>query len=360
MVALDDGGLIRAGLNHVRVDGALREEGHVGVAAGFLFKGAGELKADDLALLLGLGHAGDRGKEALGRVDGDEVQIHAGEYVGDLFGLVFAHEAVVDIDAQKLLSDGAGKERRADRRIHAAGQAEKHLLIADLLAHGAQLRFEVIFHIIVARRAAHVIEEAAENLLTVVGVFDLRVELHAVDMRLFVCERGDGAQRGLRVAAEILGHFDHAVGVAHQHLRVGYVKKEGEGGVELGVQRAVFALFAGCDAATQLVRQKLHAVADAQNRYAKAKNLVLAVRRAFFIYAVRPAGEDQADGRHFLYARRGGGAGQNDRIHAELAHAPGDELLILAAEIEDDNRLIHANAASQVCRMGGENSLNKE
>ena len=128
--------------------------------------------------------------------------------------------------------------------------------------------------------------------------------------------------------------------MAHQHLRVGYVKKEGEGGVELGVQRAVFALFAGCDAAAQLVRQKLHAVADSEHRNSEIKNLRVAAQGFVRINAVGSAGKNYADGRNFFDFFKGNVAGLDFGINPKLAHAARDKLAVLSAEIENNYCLV--------------------
>ena len=55
MVALDYGGVAGAGLDHVRVDGALHQIVHPADLLGLFLKDADELLTDDLALALRLG-----------------------------------------------------------------------------------------------------------------------------------------------------------------------------------------------------------------------------------------------------------------------------------------------------------------
>ena len=114
VMALDGGRLAtrlaRAGLDDVRVDGALGQELHR-LAIGLQLLGNGEellpeLRADDAALLLGLGHAGEKLGVAVLGVDVDEVDVKLlGEDLLDLLGLVLAQQAVVDEDAGHLLAD---------------------------------------------------------------------------------------------------------------------------------------------------------------------------------------------------------------------------------------------------------------
>ena len=74
-MALDDGGLALAGLDHVRVDRALHEEVHRADLMRDLLEDADELLADDLPLPLRLFNARQTGQEALLRVDADEIQL---------------------------------------------------------------------------------------------------------------------------------------------------------------------------------------------------------------------------------------------------------------------------------------------
>ena len=144
VVALDVGRAgAAAGLDDVGVERALHEELDVlAVRAGLgddlarrLLEDPDELAADDLALLLGVADAGERGEELLGRVD--DLQLHAGggdEVPLDLLGLARAQQAVVDEHAGQLVADRALHERRGDRRVDAAGQPADDLLAADLRA----------------------------------------------------------------------------------------------------------------------------------------------------------------------------------------------------------------------------------
>ena len=134
-------GLHAVGLEDIGVDGALSEERHlVAHLAGLLLEHADELGADDLALGLGLGNAVEQGQEAVGSVNIDEVGVElVAEHVDDLLGLALAHEAVVHVHADELLADGLDQQGRDHGGVHAAGQGEQRLLVADLLAAGGDL-----------------------------------------------------------------------------------------------------------------------------------------------------------------------------------------------------------------------------
>ena len=87
-----------------------------------------------LALLFGVGDAGELVEEAVGGVDVDELDLEvAAEGVDDALGLFAAQEAVVDEDAGELVADGAVDEGGGDGGVDAAGERADDAAVADLL-----------------------------------------------------------------------------------------------------------------------------------------------------------------------------------------------------------------------------------
>ena len=128
------------GLEDVGVDRALREEGNAFQLAGFVRKDGDEFLADDLALALRLRDAGQQTQEMIGGVHIDQVGVKTFlEHLDDALGLVLAHEAVVDMHADQLLADGLDQQRRDDGAVHAAGESQQHLLVANLRTDGGNL-----------------------------------------------------------------------------------------------------------------------------------------------------------------------------------------------------------------------------
>ena len=88
--------------------------------------------------------------------------------------------------------------------------------------------------------------------------------------------------------------------------------------------------------ATKLVHHGLHPVADAKHREVGLQNPGGYGRRALVVHAGRAAGKDDPLGVQMRYPFAAGG-GRNDlRVDLQLADAPGDQVRILGAEI--DNR----------------------
>ena len=134
--------LYAVGLQNVGINRALRQEANALEPRSFFIEHLDEFAADDLALFLRLGHAGEEIEEAIGRVHVNQVRVHLmAEYVDDLLALALAHQPVIDMHADELLADGLDQKRRDDGRVHAAGQRQQDLLIADLRADGLHLFF---------------------------------------------------------------------------------------------------------------------------------------------------------------------------------------------------------------------------
>ncbi len=127
-------------LGDIGIDRALRQEGDIFLLAGFFFKHADKLSADDLTLLFRIGNAGQLVQETVHRVDIDEVGVQlVAEDLDDLFGLTLAEQAVIDVYADELLPDGLDQQGGDNRTIHTAGQGEEHLFSSNLFPDGSDL-----------------------------------------------------------------------------------------------------------------------------------------------------------------------------------------------------------------------------
>ena len=108
---------------------------------------------------------------------------------------------------------------------------------------------------------------------------------------------------------------------------------------QLDLRVAVLALVGGAHLAAQLVHHELQAVADAQHRQSKMQHALVGRRRIGVIDRRRPAGQHDARGMVALDFLERSGAGQDDGEDVLFADAARDELRVLRAEVEDDDRL---------------------
>ncbi|ENO87654.1 cytosine deaminase [Thauera linaloolentis 47Lol = DSM 12138] len=353
VVALDGVRLLvlgAAGLDHVGVDGALRQPLCVRELPGFGLEDLDELAADDLALLFRIGDALQVAHELPGGVHMHDLGVQAaGEHFHDQLAFVEAQQAVVDEHAGELVTDGAVDQRRGHRRVDAARQAEDNFLVTDLRADAPHGFVDVVGHVPVVAAAADIVHETPDHLLALDRVRDLGVELHAVEAACLVRHRGD---RGRVVAADELEarrQLGDLVAVAHPYV---------EQAVALGVgpvldaleqlrvaacahfRVAEFALAGAFDLAAELAGHGLHAVADAKHRHAELEHRLRCAPVLGFVHRIGTAGQDHALSTEAAHEFVRHVEGMKLAVHLLLAHTACNELGDLGAEVEDEDFLV--------------------
>ncbi len=211
-----------------------------------------------------------RVEEQVGGVVPDEVEADAvAERRLHLFELARAQQPVVDEHAVQPLADGLVDQDRGDGRIDAARQPEEHVRLADGGADRRHLLVDKGGGRPVAARAALDVGEIGEQAGAVLGVDDLRVELHA-DVRMPVApERGNRAL-GAGGRAESVGQAREVVAVAHPDRRPGGDAVEeriadGTLSIVKQVRTSELAALGALDGAAEGRRHRLQAVADAED-----------------------------------------------------------------------------------------------
>ena len=115
----------------------------------------------------------------------------------------------------------------------------------------------------------------------------------------------------------------------------------------------------GDNPAAQMVSQQLTAVANAQNGHAQREDGRVYLRRAGLIDAAGTAGKDDSDGIFRLNLPQGSGIGQDLAVDAALADAAGDQLIVLPAEVQNDDflhRSVLPVPKNDVTRLGAFNN----
>ena len=169
-------------------------------------------------------------------------------------------------------------------------------------------------------------------------VHDLGVELDAVQAALRVGDRGIGRRAGAGRRLEAGRQPLDRIAVAHPDRLLGL--QTGEESIALGHRddgRPELLAAEGHDLAAERLGHQVQAIADAQDRHAAGPERRVGMGRARFVDAGRSAGENDR-------RRLAGGdltprgvEGQQLRVDVQLADAAGDELAVLAAEVEDDD-----------------------
>ena len=246
--------------------------------------------------------------------------------------------------AGQLLADGLGQHGRADAGIHAAGQGAEYLAVTDLFAQGLDGVFHEGVHLPVTGAVADIIDEVMQNFRAVFGVQDLGVELHGVEAACLIL-RGSHRTVG-RVGHDLKaggGLLDVVVMAHPADILRGQRVKQRAGGVQVDQRLAVLALGCLADLTAQHVHHQLAAVADAEDGHAPVINFGVDRGRIRQVGAVGAAGEDDALGVFGLDFGKVGAVRINLAIYVAFADTTGDQLIILAAEIQnDDSFLLHA------------------
>ena len=348
VVAFDGGSLAArlacAGFDDVGVDGALGKVLH-GLPIGFQLLGdreelLPELRSDDAALLLRLGHAGQELGVAVLGVHMDEVDVELlGEDFLDLLGLALAQQAVVNEHAGHLLADGAGAKGGDHGGVHTAGKRQDDAVLTDLLAELGGHGLDEVVHRPVLFELADVEEEVGEDLLAEFGVLNLGVELRGVDALLGVLHRGHRAYVGRCHHGEALGHVAHGVEVAHPHGLLGRGALEKRAALNVKRRGAVFAHLGVEHGTAERHRRDLMPIAKAEHRHAQLVDRRVDARGVFGVHARRASRQDDGGRRHLAYLLGGDVARHDLRVHMKVAHAAGNQLPVLRPEVEHEDFL---------------------
>ena len=174
------------------------------------------------------------------------------------------------------------------------------------------------------------------------------MELHPVELALVVGDRrerravrgGHGAKAGRQPG--------DAVAVAHPHRRarsgLPHIAEERRVGDDLKLGAAEFARMSALDGAAKRGDHRLLAVANAEHGDAGVDQRRRELRGAGLMHGGWAAGEDDGLGQDRRERRFRLIEGHDLGIDAGLAHAAGNELSVLRAEIDDEDLI--------VCRHG--------
>ncbi len=260
------------------------------------------------------------------------------EGLDDLRGLALAQQPVVDEDTRELVADRLVDEQRRHRRVDAARERAEDPLVPDLGANTLDLLLDHRRRRPRRRNAGHVVEEVLQDRLAVRRVDDLGMELDAVAPLLAILERGHRRVLGRRHDAGARGGLDDRVAVRHPGRLVGRQRREQRALTRAQGDLPVLAGSGLVDAPAELERKQLRSVTDAERGDAEVEDRRVELGSAVGVDRRRPTREDQRCGIAPADLGRRRPMGDELRVDARLAYPTCDELRVLAAEVDDEDR----------------------
>ena len=169
------------------------------------------------------------------------------------------------------------------------------------------------------------------------------MKLNAVNSALCAFKRRVFAKLCIRNCAEIpLGRkLNYLIGMTHKYILIASKSgKQQRWSIDLWRYAPVLTFSARSNFSSEHICDKLHTVANTENRYSEIKNRFIAFRRIVEIDTVRSACKNNTyrrDLTQFFYSRV---PRFNNRINTAFSHTPCNQLFILTAEIQYNDFLI--------------------
>ncbi len=151
--------------------------------------------------------------------------------------------------------------------------------------------FGEVVHVPVGFEVCHFKKEVFDHGCTVKAVVHFRMELQSVDFAFFIAHGGNAEGRCFSAYVKTLRGFAYFVAVTHPHAGA-FAKSVPKRAFSAKFQfgRSVFTCFRLGKFTAEIVRQKLHAVANAKHRHTDFKQSHIQFRSVFFADACRSAG----------------------------------------------------------------------
>ena len=256
-------------------------------------------------------------------------------------------QAVVHEHTGELVTDGLVQQRRHHGGIHPAGQAQDHLVGADLLADGVDGIADDIARRPQGFTVAQFADKTLQQTAALQGVGHFRVELDTVETLFIVGHARNGAAARGGGRHETRRHLADTITVTHPYVEVflallfmvddAVQQRIGISLFHPGV--AKFMLLTGDDLATQLLGHGLHAVTDTQHRNACVKHGLRCPRRLCCRHRFRPTGKNNPFGRKLAELFSGHVEGTNLAVHTDFPHTACNQLSVLGTEVQNQDAL---------------------
>ena len=259
---------------------------------------------------------------------------------------------MIDKDAGQLFADRFGEQDRRNGAVHTAGQGTEHFSVSDFRADFRNGVLNKGIHAPVSGTAADFADEGVENFSALFGVDHFRMELNGIELPVRVLHGSDGTIIGVRGDRESrrgsgnvvgMGHPEDgmagflATGLLRRDIRCGDILQQSVMAVDDHLGVAVLADRCGFDRAAESVGHELCTVADSENRNAEVKNGGVIAGGVVLKDALRTAGKNDALVVLRLNLLQRSGIRQNFGVDMLFADAPRNELVVLSAEVENQD-----------------------
>ena len=345
----------RNALDHVGIKRPLREEICATDFLGFIIEHFDEGLADELALVLGIGQPLEAVHEQRLGINVDERNAEMlAEQADNLLAFAEPHQPMIDIDTGQLVADRFVDQDRCHRTIDSARKPANDASVANLLADVGNLCLSIPRHRPVAGAATDMADEIGDQLAPVGCVDNFGVEHRCIESPRIIGDHRKRRAFGGRDHAETRRQCFDLVAVAHPDLMAfagcPQAVEEHAAFIDFQERPPEFAALDAADAPAQLRAHRLLTIADAEDGDARVEESLRCARAVAVRDRRRTAPENNPRRFQPVKRRLGRIKRRNLAIHSGFAHATGDKLSNLAAEI-DDQYGGHARAAKRPALM---------
>ena len=287
--------LTSAGLNNVRINGALCQELNAVQILSLVKEDLPELGTNQATLHLWLGNASQKLCVALLCVNVNQrhVELLAENLLNHLW-LALTEHAMVNKHAGQLVANSAMDKSCDNRRVNAAGKRQNNAAIANLLANLLNLLLNDVVHGPSLLKTTDIEQEVRKHLGTAFGVINLWVELSGIQVLSSVFHSSDRAYVGRSGNGKALWDLRHSVAVTHPNgLLLSGAIKNATLPCASQMSWAILALLGVSNGAAQGNRHNLLSIAETKDRKAKFQDLWVNLWRILSVNRSRAAGQNK-------------------------------------------------------------------